>query len=432
MNDELNPSTENKESLLKSDSEWASDVPYLTLEDRIDETQKASREAFKPLSESGNESSEKSDKSKKSRKKQKSPSLKKGRRNFIIFLAVWLSTLIIVVAGGLLYFYRFLENYEAVYQDSLPYHTMDSFMTIFDGDTSGIYNSITNKPKTTDYETKDNVIGYISTLLEGKEFEYQEATESTDKIPVYNITADGYIIGKMTLKQSPIKREYDLPYYEEGTFEFYTDPGRSISVKVPETCQVYLNDVLISPGTLYQVDTVKIPYFEDYTTLPVMKSYKVSNLYEEPKLTIISSYGEELNPEFNSSTGVYEVPYCVSSETEEEMLEFAKSAVKTYTQVITREVDNSSLYGIFTKDNEIVKSIIANDSSFKWFPNHKTTDIEDEIIEFTPYNEDAFYCEIKHTQHMLIYGVRPSDEVTDTRFYYVRENGNWKICHISY
>lgn len=422
MNDELTSSTETK------DSNWAADVPFLTLEDKINATKKASNDALKPLSESGSTV----DKTTSEKNKGKNKSSKKGRKAYLIFLSSWLVTLIAIITVGLIYFYHFLEDYEIVYQESLPYHTMDKYMEVFNGDMSDVYELITDKPETSIYENKENVIGYMSLLLEDKKIEYEEAIESTDKIPVYNITADGYLIGKMNLKQASLRRSYDLPIYEKDSFEFYTDPGRSIRVKVPETCSVYLNDVKVSDASIYQTDTVNTNYFDEYTTLPAMKYYKVSDLYEDPKLKIVSSYGDEVKAEFNNQTGVYEVPYFVSKETEEEMISFAKSAVKTYTQVITREVSNQSLYGIFTKNNEIVKSIILNDSSFKWFPNHKTTDIEDEIIEFIPYNEDAFYCEIKHTQHMLIYGVRPSDEITDTRFYYVKENGEWKIVHITY
>lgn len=415
-----------KNEPVQSDSEWAKDVPFLTLEDKIDEKTKFSRDAFRPLSSTETDSEVKNNEPKKPKKKVK------GRKSFIIFLTVWLAVLSLAIGGFLFYFYRFLEDYEIVYQESLPYHVMDSFMSIFEEDTSHIYHAINDKPDISRYESDENVIGYIETLLEDKTFEYSEASESSDKAPVYNITADGYIIGKVTMYQSTYKRPHDLPVYEIGNFEFYTDPGWSVSVKVPETCTVYINDTQISPENVIKIDVAKESHFEGFTTLPVMKTYKVSDLYEEPTIKVISAYDEELTPVLNNKTGVYEVPYSVSKETEEEMIEFAKSAVKSYTQVICREVGNQTLYSIFTKDNEICKSIILNDSSFKWFPNHTTTEVEDEIIEFIPYTEDAFYCEIKHTQHMLIYGVRPHDEITDTRFYYVKENGNWKICHISF
>ncbi len=67
-----------------------------------------------------------------------------------------------------------------------------------------------------------------------------------------------------------------------------------------------------------------------------------------------------------------------------------------------------------------------------YFPNHVTKETEDKIIDFKPYNENAFYCEMEHTQHMLVYGVRPRDVVTDTRFYYTKENGQWRVCAVIY
>nr|MCR5848721.1 hypothetical protein [Lachnospiraceae bacterium] len=76
------------------------------------------------------------------------------------------------------------------------------------------------------------------------------------------------------------------------------------------------------------------------------------------------------------------------------------------------------------------KEIKQNRGMLSYFPNHRTTDVEDKIVEFIPYTEDAFYCEIEHTQHMLVRGVNPKDVVTDAKFYYFKENGAWKICAV--
>lgn len=434
-----------------NDPNWAKDVTFTILEQKIVENHKASEYAFRPLDEKKHFSFNSSSVAlkgknttakdvvvkKKTGVKDKDVSvdntdaIRKHRRIFYISLAAWSLLLIIVSAVFLYKFYYYLADYERVYNASLPYHTMESFMNIFDSDSmDSIYEALSEKPEISSFENEENVKNYMHKLLEGKEMSYAETSESTDKIPVYHVMADEYIVGKVTLYQDEAKLSHDLPIYHVDTFEMYFEPEWSTDVQAYDGCSVYVNDQKVSPEYEYRVDIPTEKHFDDFTTLPLTKYYKVLNLYEQPSVMVVNSYGQEITPVLNTSTGVYETPLTVPEEVEEEMIGFAKEAVNTYARVVCRELNDSALDGIFTKNNLIAKEIKQNRGMLSYFPNHRTTDVEDKIVEFIPYTEDAFYCEIEHTQHMLVRGVNPKDVVTDAKFYYFKENGAWKICAV--
>ncbi len=421
------------------DASWAEDVSFKSLEKKIKDSKKASEKAF--LSLDGKEEkeirkrrekkqAEKREAAREAVKEAEAPvKAKKSKKGFIIFIAVWAAVLLTVI-GFLLYrFYFFLGDYEEVYQASLPYHVMDDFFEMFDPlDYDSIYAAVSDKPEINEFETGKNVENYYSKLLEGKEITYVEATESTDKNPVYHITADNYIVGQVNLIQTDEKRKYDLPVYRVDSFDMYSDAEFSVNIQAYTDCEVYVNDKKVSPEYVTRLDLNKEKHFEGFTELPLKKYYQISGFFEKPSVKVVNGYGQEIIPEINNNTGVYETPISAPKEVEEEMKTFATEAVHTYAQVVCREINDSALDKIFTKNNMIVSEIKSNSGNLKYFPNHTTESVEDKIIEFIPYSNDAFYCEIEHTQHMLIYGVRPRDVVTDARFYYYKENGEWKVC----
>lgn len=416
---------------IQSDPSWAEDVSYRSLEKAMDEKINSTKESFKSLEELTKAS--KSNKDKKE-KRSVSPAVRQSKKKFTVFMIIWSCALSFVIAFALFKFYKYLEDYEKVYQESLPYHNMDELINHFeDKDAPSLYSLMTTKPEPTEFETYENVIGYIQKMIDNKSFTYTEAEDSTDKMPVYYISADDYIIARATLLPGDVLRAHGLPIYSLNTLEIYTDASFSFFIEAPETATVYVNDVAVTDSFVYHVsEPENAEYFKDFATIPGKKAYRITGLFENPDLKIVTSFNEEIIPEFDSSRGLYTVGFTAPTDTENEMKDFAKEAVDAYTRVVCREVNASELDKYFTEGNEIVKSIKSNDSNFKYFPNHKTTSTESIIKDFIPYSDEAFYCEIEHTQHMLKYGSVPIDYTTDARFFYVMENGEWKVCNIQY
>jgi hypothetical protein len=431
---------------LENDPNWANDVSVQSIEDKIKQDHRELREALRPLSADDKNpidtflslfsKKEKSDKT--SSASDKSETANEGTtkffsKKFLLSLAIYSGVLVLLITLFLIRFFFYLKDYEKTYELSLPYHNADSFIqTISGNNAEEIYSSLTNKPVLSEYETKDNVVGYIDAMTKDKQLSYAESNDSTDKKPVYHIIADDYIIGELVLTQSAEKRKHDLPIYRIDSFSLFSEPEWDATIKTYDDCKVYVNGKELTKDYLEKSEKNDETHFEDFAELADVNYYKIDGLYQRPDIKIVNAFDQELVPSVNETTGFYETPLSAPKDMEDEMIAFAKDAVATYSSVVCREINDSNLDRIFTKGNPIVHDIKTNSGNLMYFPNHITKETEDKIIDFKPYNENAFYCEMEHTQHMLVYGVRPRDVVTDTRFYYTKENGQWRVCAVIY
>lgn len=427
-----------------ADPNWAGDVAFTSIESKINADKEATKYALRPLSDDGKVS--KKPKKKQKKKGAETPVTKNSNvdyssedrprffsKGYVLFLSISSAILIIAITAFIIRFNIFLKDYEREYQASLPYHVMDDFITVFDSeDYVAVYDAMTEKEEPGKYETVENIASYLKEMTTDKEVTYVESNDFTDKTPSYHIVADNYIIGEVTLSQEENKRSYKLPNYVLDSFTMYTDAQWSASVKTYDGCKVYINDVEVTSDAIYRRDESSEKHFEGFTELPEDLYYKVEGLYEKPEIKVIDNYNQEAELTLNTTTGIYETKFSVPKEVEDEMIDFAKEAVGTYASVICREINDSSLDKYFTKGNTIVKEIKSNSGNLKYFPNHTTKEVEDKVVEFIPFSDDAYYCEIEHTQHMMLYGSRPKDVVTDTKFYYVKEDGKWKVCAITF
>ena len=167
---------------------------------------------------------------------------------FRMFMIIWLGVLAITISVLLGRFYNFLENYEAVYQASRPYHNMDELLTHFYNlDVNELYNLMTVKPVTNEFETEENVKHYMQTLLEDKMFTYYETQASSKELPEYFVAADGYVVAKVALRKVVGETlEYSFPKWYISSFELYSDAQYSVRIEIPSNYSISINGISVS------------------------------------------------------------------------------------------------------------------------------------------------------------------------------------------
>ena len=92
------------------------------------------------------------------------------------------------------------------------------------------------------------------------------------------------------------------------------------TIQAYDNCEVYVNGVYVSPEYVSRIDLNTEKHFEEFTTLPLKKYYKINGLYEQPSVKVINSFGEEITPTVNNTTGVYETPLSAPKDIEEEII----------------------------------------------------------------------------------------------------------------
>ncbi len=365
------------------------------------------------------------------------PFLKRKAKPFSVFLLAWLGTLSITIAVALGYFYNFLEAYENAYQASRPYHDMEEIVSLLESrDYDTLYHMLTMKPEIGEFETFDNVKNYFNLLLEGTQLDYQPSQNYSEDFPEYHITANGYIVGTLALRKSQTDaHEYNFPKWYISSFELYSEPQYDFRILAPSNCSISINGIPLSDSYRYSMGESydAASYVSDYVTLPTMERYKIDGLYEAPVITAYNSFGEETEVTFNSRTGFYEVSFGVDSANASSMQAFAIETVSAYANYISNDLPDDGLDAYFVEGSEILYMIKAG-TSRQYFAAHTSSEIQNaEVVDFVVYSQDCFYCEVHLEQCLdLSYYSEPEIIPVVGRFYFVRIDGEWKVCNIRY
>ena len=359
------------------------------------------------------------------------------RNPFRMFMILWLGCLSITIAVLLGYFYEFLCRYEDAYQASRPYHDMDYVLEQLETrNLPAVYNMMTVKPTISEWETTDNVYRYMDTLLGDAQFDYTETPSHLEDYPEYYITADGYIIATVALMKSQTESlAYDFPVWYISSFEFYTEPQYDFRIEAPENCTVSINGIPLSDTYCYE-DSISMndaAYMAGYADLPDGVRYYGDGLYEAPVITAYNCFGEEAPVTFNTSTGIYEVGFGTNSSEEAALQAYAIEVVSAYANYISNDLPEDGLDNYFVEGCEILEMIKAG-TSRQYFAAHSTPTIQnEEVLDFILYSEDAFYCEVYLEQNMpLTYYNEPEIIPITGKFYFVRIDGQWRVCNIRY
>ncbi len=354
---------------------------------------------------------------------------------FRMFMIIWLGILAITISVLLGRFYNFLENYEAVYQASRPYHNMDELLTHFYNlDVNELYNLMTVKPVTNEFETEENVKHYMQTLLEDKMFTYYETQASSKELPEYFVAADGYVVAKVALRKVVGETlEYSFPKWYISSFELYSDAQYSVRIEIPSNYSISINGISVSDEYAYEtgieIDDEK--YFQNYITdFPTLEKYYCTGFYEEPSLYATNIFGTQADIVWNMDRGIYEVPFSLPDDYEE-IAEYATQVVTDYAFFISQDAGDDALDKYFPEGEELLKMIKAS-TSRQFFTHHSETHMENiQLNDFIMYTPDCVYVGITMDQHLKIWS---GDEVVpiNGNFCYVKIDGEWKVCAIKY
>ena len=361
------------------------------------------------------------------------PAIRK-RSPFWLFIGIWFSFLIL---AGVLFvgkFRQYLISYEAEYQASRPEHVAAEVADVFrSDDMASVYELQTAKPELSEFETEDNLFRYMDALIAGKEISYAKTNDYTEDAPEYFLTADRYIIGKFLLEKSTTEeRKYKMPVWNIKELTFYTEAEHSVRISCPDTFVLKVNGVEVPDSYAYRRESAPgKEYFKDTIVLPEIKTYLIEELYEEPHVTAEKQDGTVIEPEMDTTLGMYQIPLSVSKDVEEEMLDFMTKAATTYTHYVANDASREATAVYFMPGMDTLKMVEYGETR-KYYPWHRIQSEESEIIDFKPYDNDHFYCQLDIHQVLLLYGTQEKEVTTECRFYCIRTENGFKICGVEY
>ena len=356
---------------------------------------------------------------------------------FRIFMLLWILILLLGVSDFLRHFYSFLENQEARYRASLPENVTEELMDVFrNHDIEAICALETDKHVINAYETADDLKSYMLTLVEtGRISAVPVPEETTDDLQVYYIDSGDLRVARAEYKKRPESGTKDIPVWDLTSLDFYVDPSINISLSAPENVSFFVNgrELVGSTGRTLQDPPSAQRFYDGFTTLPVMADANISGFYLTPEVTAKTADGTDVPVIYDEEGGTYKVDYPTDCEGREEMEKYACEAVSAYANYISGDLGEGTLRQYFTKDN--IYLYYMQHAELKWFTRHLKSEIHSaEVQNFIAYNDEAFYCEVLVEQYLTMeWGPRePEVLITDGKFYFVKQDGEWKVAGIEF
>ncbi len=227
------------------------------------------------------------------------PEKKKKLRGFSRFLVIYSAAFLVIVAVGLVFFWKYIAAYEI----SRPEHEMDDVVLAME--TVNGSSALAADFKVSDFEDKDTVFSDIySTYIEGQSCTYRKmAGEYTDDAPVYVLRAGSTDLFKLSLKpKGENAAGYGFQLWEVSSLELLKDNTRTVTVLVPPDSAVKINDIAVSEDYItddhveYENMTEQEKrYNADSDVYRVL--YAIDNLYGKVAVSVVDAEGAELTAE---------------------------------------------------------------------------------------------------------------------------------------
>lgn len=363
--------------------------------------------------------------------------LQVGRRIFLIFLIVWLGLIACAFIAVMFKFKNWLTNYQAAYEGSRPYLTMDVYYEWFkNADIDTIYDNMSEKPLINEYETEENAKRFMTQLLDPTKITYSESKNFSEPVPEYMVLSGDYIVSTLRFRKSTTEsKEYSFPVWELTYLDYYCEPQYDVYISIPETVTATVNGRPLEEKYCYMVSEPLSDQqvFGDYATLPLIKKYKIENFYQLPVIEAVNDEGYAANVTFNENTGIFEVDFG-NNPNVAEMKSTAVDSAKIFAGYLANEVWEGTMVDRFVPGCKIIRNIIAGrEDAGKFFKFHSSIEYTNISVDrFTCYNSDTFSCDVHMDQEIYRYADTPFEIAqVNYRFYYVKLNGVWKACYVS-
>ncbi|MBP3266602.1 MAG: hypothetical protein J6I66_04880 [Lachnospiraceae bacterium] len=360
---------------------------------------------------------------------------RKGAKLYRIFLLSWILCLIVVLVAALKKFDDYLVRFEAAYRATLPEYVAGDLLTLFrTEDTGSLYDLATVKPEHGIYETREDLIIYLRSFLHDGEVSLEPVrAETTEDHKVFLIDSGDMTIARAEFVKEPVIDDLDIPEWNLTSLILYCDDPGHIHISAPDNVSLMINGIEYSGEGTIGMEPPAQRFIGDYEELPRINEYEVDGFYYLPDVAAISADGTNLPVLCDMNTHTYYVDYPRDSAYREEVEELAKEAVGAYANFVSGDLPEGELRKYFTANNIFL--YYMEHAELKWFTRHRASEIHSaEVVDFIAYSDDVCYCEVIVEQYLTMEWGPNEPEVitTDGKFYFVKQNGEWKVLGIEF
>lgn len=352
------------------------------------------------------------------------------KKVLFIYVIVW----VIAIAGICVKLWSAFSDYQLNYVMACESANPDLLMeeVLVDYDSNHIMNIATEYlPDTNEYERTRVIESKVKDLVNGKKLSFQREERFTDRKPIYEILADGNVIGLVSLKQGSESDTYGFRkcVVDEETLNLDSFVIQNYQISVPKDYSVYVNEQALDEKYLVDekmLDSAMAKKASEITGIEYsVVTYDLKGFLQEPEVNI-SAQGKNMKllPDENNhySCGLFS-----DDSFQEQLEEYILAAGKSYV-MNTNQMESFAEVAKYIRANsnafENVKSV---QSGLTWAGKPDKLDIvEAGISDLVQYGDDAFTVKTYYRINRLYREVTYDEEMA-YEWLFTKQNDKWLI-----
>lgn len=348
----------------------------------------------------------------------------------LIYVAVW----VVAITGVCVKLWSVISEYQVNYvlasENANPDLLMEEVLVDYDSD--HIMNiAAPFLPDTSEYERADVIDSIVKDLVNEKNLSFRREARFTERKPIYEVLADGKVIGLVSLKQGTESDTYGFRkcVVDEETLNLDLINLHNYQISVPKGYSVYVNEKELDEK--YLVDEKKLDSAmakkageitgKEYS----IATYDLIGFLQKPDVNI-SAQGKEISL-FPDENNCYSCELLSDDAFLEQMKEYILAAGKSYVMNANQMESFEEVAKYLRANSNAFANVKSVQSGLTWAGKPDKLDIvEARISDFVRYNEDVFtvrtYYRINRLYREVTY-----DEEMSYEWLFTKQNDKWLI-----
>lgn len=344
----------------------------------------------------------------------------KKKRNFPLFWKIYIgavAVLLLVIHGALFWVNGFLKEYEAAQPKHVAQEIFDTHFAHF---SPGEYLDLCGD-SATKYETRENLIAYLDTLVKGAEITYYSVSTGMDDTLQYVVRAGETKFASFSLEKDT-NGGGSFTRYKQGSFGLYADAKTKVDVEIPAGYTLYLNGIEAERQYITEegIETPSCAHMPDGVSGITMEKYRVGGFIQPPVIEVHSPSGESA-PVEEVKLGHYKASVIRDQSLADRYSSWFIEAATKY--AVYMQYDSkvaamrfSSVAPYFDPNSKLYEDIRTVENGF--VIEYERYEIKDEkAFDFIRYNDNTFSCRVTLTHILYRRGMDNYTDHIDITFY---------------
>lgn len=337
--------------------------------------------------------------------------MKTKSKFYKIYFSV-VAVFLVLIAAFLLFLSNWLENFEAQQPETMTntiiedYLKSDNFYSI-----KGLA-TLSVSP----YESKENINKVVAEAVKDKKLTYSSTASRIEGCDVaYTIKADNKKIINVYFKKTADSSQM-FNRYEIISISFDSSLYKSVTITMPEKCEIKINGVLLGKEDIKTLSLPEIPKNYKSENLKTDSFVTIDNLLSEEPLVEATQNGVKLEV-FKKDTQ-YRIADNIDDDLSDGLSSFAIEASKTYSSYMQLDATLQDVNKYFATDTDFYTNLKTSLVIFAL--DHESFDFEDiKVHSIHKFSDNLYSCHVSLTQVLVRRGSDYRDYYNKNVFIYV-------------